>query len=447
VKRVAAFTAALCFGVAVHCGKGSAGDALPPDPGKAEFLSGAAAASLIEKDFLQFDPHYLEHREQFGHRLDGLARRISILQASGQQMECSNEIYLEAKWLYHYTADWKALESRLDDLEKSLKQVDQGFATEQSPETGLWGACYQRQFFKLESTSLALIQLEAMDQVPRFPIHFPAPFDSYDHAWDHFLTLLVSDIPHDGIDHRGELGNIVTVASLSYFKEYVQQYLNDKVVPVQGDQAVDEAAGLKKFKAIFYEFIDAWQDPGSGYWGPWYLSDGKLYKTADLSFTFHIISYRHGQVNHWPKIIDTTIAIENDPYPFGWKHGGELVNHNNYDLAKLFRYGWPHMSFEQKGRAATEIRGVLDWTLNTSLQEDGSFKTIPTFFSSVGADFYLGVAFLRQVGYWDPAKRFWTTESYPEAVSICQRIKARLIAMALESHESAWALRHLKNSC
>ena len=35
-------------------------------------------------------------------------------------MECSNEIYLEAKWLHRYTADWHRLDRRLDDLDKSL---------------------------------------------------------------------------------------------------------------------------------------------------------------------------------------------------------------------------------------------------------------------------------------------------------------------------------------
>ena len=98
----------------------------------------------------------------------------------------------------------------------------------------------------------------------------------------------------------------------------------------------------------------AWQDPATGYWGPSYWSDGHLYKSADLSYTFHIISYRRGNVDHWPEIVETTMAIENEPYPFGWKHEGSYVNHNNYDVAKIFRYGWPHMSPEQKRRAASK---------------------------------------------------------------------------------------------
>jgi hypothetical protein len=172
-----------------------------------------------------------------------------------------------------------------------------------------------------------------------------------------------------------------------------------------------------------------------------------LYNAADLSFTFHVVSYRRGEVDYWSELVGTTFAIENDPYPFGWKHAGDLTNHNNYDVAKIFRYGWPHMSIDQKRVASSAIEDMLRWTLTSSLQLDGSFKTVPTFFSSKGADFYFGVAFLQTIGFWDPAQRFWTKQDFPDAGAICGRIKARLVAMALKSQESQAALTHLKNSC
>jgi hypothetical protein len=37
--------------------------------------------------------------------LDSLGQQLANLQAAGNQMECSNEIYSEAQWLRHYTAD------------------------------------------------------------------------------------------------------------------------------------------------------------------------------------------------------------------------------------------------------------------------------------------------------------------------------------------------------
>ena len=49
--------------------------------------------------------------------------------------------------------------------------------------------------------------------------------------------------------------------------------------------------------------------PSAGTGVQWYLSEGRLYNAADLSFTFHIISYRRGEVDYWPEIVGTTFAI------------------------------------------------------------------------------------------------------------------------------------------
>jgi hypothetical protein len=69
-----------------------------------------------------------------------------------------------------------------------------------------------------------------MGEAPEFAIRLPHPFDVHATATEHFRDLLVSDIARKGVDSRGELGNISTVASLFYFKEYIQHYLNTKVV-------------------------------------------------------------------------------------------------------------------------------------------------------------------------------------------------------------------------
>jgi hypothetical protein len=417
-----------------------------PDPNEGTFLRGSEIRAVILKDFIRFDPQYVAHRQRFGDRLDRLAKRLAALQADGNEMACSNQIYLEAKWFYHYTAFWDRLERRLDDFAKSLEQPDQVFATRQSAETGLWGICYEQSFIKLEATAIALIELEMMGEAPQFAVNLPPPFDTPLAAFEHFRGLLVSDVARTGMDHRGELGGITTIASLTYFKSYLQSYLNNEV---EGLPRNEGGAGgkIQEYMEEFLRIVQAWQDPATGYWGPSYWSDGRLYRSADLSYTFHIISYRRGNVDHWPEIIETTMAIENEPYPFGWKHEDSYVNHNNYDVAKIFRYGWPHMSPEQKRRAASKIRDMLHWTLNSSLQDDGSFQTVPAFFSSVGAEFYFGVSFLQTIGFWDESKRFWSRESFPEANAVCTRIKTRLVAMALKTHESNTALTHLENAC
>ena len=445
MRRMLAFAVSLLFAMGIGIDLPAATEL--PLPGQAKLLSGDEAKRLVLEDFIRFDPHYSENRERLGGRLDGLGQRLAELQAAGNQMECSSQIYFEAQWLRHYTADWPRLERRLADLAKSLDQPDQDFAAQQSSETGLWGACYEESFFKLEATVLALVELAEMDQAPEFAIRLPQPFDVRATAVAHFRGLLVSDIAHNGVDNRGELGNISTVAALAHFKEFIQDYLNTKVVGLPRNEG-GPGAQAQAYREEFRRYVQEWQDPDSGYWGPWYLSQGKLYKANDLSFTFHIVSYLEGQVDRWPEIIETTSAIANEPYPFGWKHEGDLTNHNNYDVVKVFSYGWPHMSPQQRRQAADAIKYMLDWTLNSSLQPNGSFKTIPTFFSSVGADFYFGVLFLRTIGFWgDPAKRFWTQETFPEAGAVCERIKARLVSMGLKSHEPKDALAALEHSC
>src|SRR5260221_5301504 len=331
MRIMVAFAVAVCLGIAAA----GASFADLPDPNEGSFRAGSEIRALILKDFVRFDPQYVAHRQLWGDRLEGMARRLAALQAEGNAMECSNEIYLEAKWFYLYTAYWDRLERRFDDLTKSLEQPDQVFATRQSAETGLWGTCYEQSFFKLEASFLALIELEAMSEAPRFAIRLPPPFDTPLVALEHLRSLLVSDIAHTRMDHRGELGNIATVGSLAYFKDYLQNYLDNEVTGLPRSEG-GAGAKTQEYTQAFSQFVKAWQDPATGYWGPGYLSDGQLYRSADLSFTFHIISYQRGNVDHWPEIVETTTAIENEPYPFGWKHDGDQVNPNNYDVAKSF---------------------------------------------------------------------------------------------------------------
>src|SRR5262249_41313496 len=100
MQAVLAFVAVVCLVIQ----SGALRAAELPDARAAIMLSGVEVRALVEQDFARFDPHYSEHRQEMGHRLDGLGRQLAEIQATGNEMECSNEIYLEAKWLYHYTA-------------------------------------------------------------------------------------------------------------------------------------------------------------------------------------------------------------------------------------------------------------------------------------------------------------------------------------------------------
>ena len=256
--------------------------------------------------------------------------------------------------------------------------------------------------------------------------------------------LLISDIAETGRDNRAELGGMTTLMSMVYFKDYLQEFLSEDVKGIPRNQGIYP---LISMQTAYEDFLLDWQDKETGYWGAWYRSEGKLFKSADLSMTYHTISYRRGDVDHWQNIIDTTLAIKGEPYPYGWMHGGRLNNHNNYDVARILRYGWPYMTGEQKARAEDELHQMLAWSLNESLRRDGSFRTDPTFFSSVAADYYFGVSFLDEIGFFDRSRRYWTEKEFPNAAHLCCLIKNKLQRSGFDEPHAQGAMEKLRKSC
>jgi hypothetical protein len=149
------------------------------------------------------------------------------------------------------------------------------------------------------------------------------------------------------------------------------------------------------------------RDPETGYWGETYKIGGRLVRTTDLSISFHIVSYLKGDVPDWPHLIDTTLAIKDQRYPRGWLNPNGFMNHHNMDVVELFRLGWPHASTAQRHAIQSEIGRMLDWCLAESWQPDGSFR-MTGYDDSVEASYYFGTSFLVRVGFFNPARRFWT---------------------------------------
>ena len=173
---------------------------------------------------------------------------------------------------------------------------------------------------------------------------------------------------------------------------------------------------------------------------------GNLYKSPDLSLTYHTVKYRKGKVAHWDKLIDTLFAIKRNPYPFGWFVNGHMNNHNSMDVVKLFKLGWDKMSDAQKDRAREDIHEMLDWCLNDSLEPDGSFKFFP-FYASLGDAFYYGAAFLDAVGYINPKNLFWTDESFPEGKAVCQKVLRRIRELGLNNRRAQATIDILEANC
>ena len=88
-----------------------------------------------------------------------------------------------------------------------------------------------------------------------------------------------------------------------------------------------------------------------------------------------------------------TLAIKDLPYPFGWRRNGQYSNHNNYDVVRILRLGWPHMTPAEIDQARTEIREMLKWALSESMSSDGQFRDDLGFSDSDGEAYYYGVSF------------------------------------------------------
>ncbi|HEX7073427.1 MAG TPA: hypothetical protein VF226_05245 [Hyphomicrobiaceae bacterium] len=396
---------------------------------------------LIRHQFEIYDPAYGAHREQYGERLKAMSEAIAEAQANGRNLHCTQQMYLEAKWLYRYTAHWDRLADKLTRIEQSLDDPDQSFAAEQSPVDGMWGICYEEWFMRLAATVDGLENLAARGERPRYQLRSAGKFDTGKKLVTRMQGLLISDIAHTGVDNRGELSSLITSIAQGAFKPL----LRDMLVK-SADLRI--SSGLDSVTEAFRFFLSGAQDPTTGYWGAWYIVDGKIHKTSDLSMTYHVIAYTNGRVERWPQIIATTKAIEALPYPYGWRHNGKYNNHNLYDVAKIYKFAWPHMSKAEHLEIAKQIDSMIHWSLANTLGPDDQFLHDPTFSDSLTDEYYFGVSFLDVVGYWKQDRRFWTPSLVDkEGAALCCRLKHRMTELDLEGWAANGAMRKLERNC
>ncbi len=139
--------------------------------------------------------------------------------------------------------------------------------------------------------------------------------------------------------------------------------------------------------------------------------------------------YLEGKIAYWPKLIDTLIRIRDDRYPNGWLDEVGMTSHNNYDVAMLFQLGWSQMLPDQRRRAEQELGRLVDWCLTSAIARDGKIRS-RAIGESLPESYYFTIAFLDTVGYFDPAKRFWTDRSFPEAPTVRARLGSHLSMLA-----------------
>jgi hypothetical protein len=381
-------------------------------------------------EFVAFDPQYRQKRNEYFAQLEQLQQELARQAAQGRATPCSRQIFLEARWLVLYSAYWDRIESRLHDLRQMLaRPADPPDAREQVPDDGSFDGCSDAWFLKLDSTIEEVEAHNDRGEPIRFPLKILDRVNTPDKLRSYLDSLLISEVRRTGIDNRFEL-NIAITAIERFIVGHVR---HDYPFPPDLRQAL-------------FDYQDkGWQDPQTGFFGGWYrLPDGSLRKTADLSVTFHIVSYRRDTIKHLPEMMRTLIAMKDCEYPFGWRQEVVPSNHHNYYVARLFRVGWPGMDSSQRDLARDQMRRMMDFCLRDTMNPDGSFKMMDE--DTLGSSFLFPVALLNELGYFRPSLRFWTWESFPDAMKVADTIERRIRAMGLTDTESAKVLRRFEEA-
>jgi len=381
------------------------------------------------EDFIAFDREYRAKHARYAQELRKLQLELARQSAKGRATPCSRQIFLEARWLVFYSAHWDRIEKRLADLRAMLQQPrDPPDAREQVPEDGSFDHCSGAWFLKLDSTIEEVEDLQERGTAPMYALKILDRINSPEKLRGYLDSLLISDVRKTGIDSRFEL-NIAITAIERFIVGHVKH--DYKFHP-----------DLKK--ALFQYQDEYWQDPATGYFGGWYrLPDGAIRKTADLSVTFHIASYRRDNLKHVREMMQTTMAFKENEYPFGWREEGQWSNHHNYDVVRLFRIGWPEMDEPQRKQARKDMREMLDFCI-AQLRPDGSFNMLDE--DTLGSSFLFPVSLLNELGYFRPSLRFWTDESFPDSMKLADKVENRIKTMGLTDTESGKVLRRFEEA-
>lgn len=358
----------------------------------------------MEQDFLTYDPHYKEEKQQRIERIRTIAREVFEKEASGQKTACSHQILFEAMSLIISSVDFKLIDQRLNDAESSLTHPEiQAKAEKPDPSDGSWGACYVEWYLR---AGASYDQLRKSRDASTKPSPLPPWLDRIatpEKLNDYLVSISVSDISHTGVDHEREFNDMLATLT--------RMLVRDR------NFSVDPELKATLIDLLLHRF----RNPETGWWGESYARGGHVEFVDDLSITFHLVSYLEGRVPDMPRVIDTALAVKDMDYPVGWLWRGNNWNHNNMDVVTLFQYGWPRASDRQRQTMQAEIEKMLHWCLTDSLQPDGSFKTmLPD--GSVEESMEYGVSFLARIGFFDKSKRFWTTQDFPQAEGVRDRI-------------------------
>ncbi|HEV2672911.1 MAG TPA: hypothetical protein VGV37_00115 [Aliidongia sp.] len=372
--------------------------------------AGALAASIARAETVDPQailatafPQMRALRQATKPEIAALEARLDADERAGADRSCLRQAVTELRWRLGATSDTAAALRSRDRLRSLAASTTNPPGNTQDAD-GSYGPCVEAWFWKLDASTDRFLDDDPVPVAPRFldRINDPARLDAY------LRGLLVSDLRRDGVDRRKELN----IAGADLVRLILRR--RPATYPWRAD-----------LEPVVRRFIAAAQDPATGFFGERYREGDRDLPVMDLSVTFHMARYLDGAIDHWPELVDHLIAIKHEQYPHGWLDADGMTSHNNYDVATLFRLGWPKLRPEQRPLVAVELAGLVDWCLGTALGPDGTIRTRADGESWPDA-LYFTAAFLDEAGIFDPAKRYWTDRTFPDA----ERIRAGLARQA-----------------
>jgi hypothetical protein len=324
-----------------------------------------------------------------------LEARLDRDEVLGLDTSCLRQALRELRWRLEYTGDVAGVRANLERI-RTLAGLPVPLSAAIPDEEGSYGACTEVWFLKLDASVDHLLAPDFDGKPPRFLDRINDP----DRLERYLEGLLVSRVAEEGIDHRKEL----TFATANL----VRLILWRRPANYRWDP---------RLEVVIRRFVAEWQDPATGFFGATYEIGGQRFRTTDLSLTFHMARYLEGKIGYWSELIDTLIEIRDDRYPNGWLDEEGMTSHNNYDVATLFQLGWREMRQDQQKHARAELDRLLGWCVGTAIAPDGTVVARAKS-ESLSESYYFTIAFLDTVGYFDPAKRFWTDRALPEAAAL-----------------------------
>jgi len=405
-----------------------AGIFMPPakDPQQSQ-LSFLREKAEFYWDFAGFMVARQRRVSKFEPILKPLVKELDRRQEAGENMQYSMHIYREIRWLLNFTPDVAATEKRIDDLRRSLTQPEmQKLATEQQASDGDYAlginVWYLKLYYSVE---------DGLDNgaVPRYPLSFLDRINSPQKLTAQLDSDLYDHLPETGQFNREELDETFSALARLLFKMKPVGYAFDP--------------GLR---GALSAFVGRWQNGSSGCWGQWIVDrQGRVWKMDDVGITFHVVSDLGGNVQHLDLIAKRLLQLDGVNFPTGIRFQNHYENHLNWDAVKIFRYAWPNLDPASREQVRAEISGMLDWCLSESLQPDGSFK-VSDLDDTVGDAYDYGIYFLREVGYFQRQKRFWTDQEFPGAEAVRERIEAKLKVIGLNDPHLKDAYKMLQDA-